>query len=132
MDYQRSITFEQFVEYLTQTPDHDLVRLFKSQTSYLAQKLCDCIAALEQIERLLSKLESRFNQRLDLEWENRIAGRRLILGKRRLAGKLPEQLRQLRGRPHPSELLRSDLVVKLEKRIETDLRLWRIAKQGSG
>jgi len=126
-DYQRSITFEEFVSHLFENEDRKLDTHFKSQECYFEQQTFDYTGTLDRMERLVKVLESRFDQKIKLEHQNRTLRRRPILRRRGQEKLLPAQLQAQRTLPHASELLTDDLAEQLKSRYAADHELWQEA-----
>jgi hypothetical protein len=126
-DYNRSITFEEFVSHLSETEDSKLDTHFKSQQCYFEQQTFDYTGTLDRMDRLIKVLESKFDQKIELEHQNRTLRRKPLLRRRGQEKLLPEQLRTQRTLPHASELLTDQLLEQLKNRYATDYKLWREA-----
>jgi len=126
-DYQRSITFEEFVNHLCENDDRHLDTHFKSQQCYFEQQSFDYTGTLDRMDRLINVLESRFDQKIKLEHQNRTLRRKPILRRRGQEKLLPAQLRAQRTLPHASELLTDELFEQLKSRYTTDYELWQEA-----
>lgn len=126
-DYKRSITFEEFVSHLSENDDSKLDTHFKSQECYFEQQSFDYIGTLDRMDRLIKLLESRFDQKIELEHKNRTKRRKPFLRRRGQEKLLPEQLRNQRTLPHASELLTDELLEQLKSRYATDYELWQEA-----
>lgn len=123
-DYNRSITFKEFVNYLAQNDDDNLDTHFKSQESYLDQQYFDFIGTVEQMKFLPKVLEPLFNQYIKIEHSHRLLRRKLFL---RRGGKemlLPKRHRAQRVFPHASELLSTEITEQLKNRFSTDYEFW--------
>ena len=126
-DYNRSITFQEFVNYLVQTDDNNLDTHFKSQESFLGQQYFDFIGTVEQMKFLPKVLEPLFNQYIEIEHRHRVLRRKLFL---RRGGKevlLPKRLRAQRVFPHASEFLSTGITEQLKNRFSTDYEYWHSA-----
>lgn len=75
-DYERSISFREFVEYICQTGDAGLDTHFKSQSCYLEHQQPDYIGAVEKMDELPKHLESVFNQPIEIEHIHRVERRK--------------------------------------------------------
>ena len=126
-DCQRSINFEEFVSHLVESEDRILDTHFKSQQRYLEQQTFDYTGTLDRMDRLIKVLESRFDQTIELEHQNRTLRRKPILRRRGQEKLLPTQLSAQRSLPHASELLTDDLAEQLKSRYAVDYELWREA-----
>lgn len=123
-NFNRSITFEEFVNYVAQNDDMILDTHFKSQDSYLVLQKFDFVGALEKRSKLIEVLESRFKQKIKLEHWNPTRRRKPLLRRRDQAGLLPSQLRAQRTLPHASELLSDEIAEQLKQRYVRDNQLW--------
>ena len=126
-DYKRSITFEEFVSHLSENDDSKLDTHFKPQECYFEQQSFDYIGTLDRLDRLIKLLESRFDQKIELEHKNRTKRRKPFLRRRGQEKLLREQLRAQRSLPHASELLTDPLAERLTRRYATDFELWQEA-----
>ena len=79
------------------------------------------------MDRLIKLLESRFDQKIELEHKNRTKRRKPFLRRRGQEKLLPAQLRAQRTLPHASELLTDELFEQLKSRYATDYELWQEA-----
>jgi hypothetical protein len=126
-DYNRSITFLEFVNYLAQNDDDNLDTHFKSQESYLDQQKFDFIGTVEQMKSLPQVLEPLFNQYVEIEHSHRVLRRKLFLRRGRKEMLLPKHLRAQRALPHASELLNIGISEQLKNRYSTDYEFWHSA-----
>ena len=126
-DYDWSITFNEFIDYVAQNDDLDLDTQFKSQESYLDHQRLDFLGAIEQMDRLTGELEPRFGQHVEMEWKNRTARKKPLQLRLGLGSLMPIQLRAQRFLPHTSELLTKRITDQLKHRYGRDFELWREA-----
>jgi hypothetical protein len=123
-DYGRSVSFQEFVAYVTNNDDSRLDVHFKSQEAYLEQQSFDFVGVLEQMGRLTGVLESRFNQKIEMEHYNSSARKKPLLRRRGQENLLPAQIRAQRALPHASELLTKEIARQLKIRYARDHELW--------
>jgi hypothetical protein len=128
-DYDRSITFEEFVDYLSRNEDRNLDTHFKSQESYFEQQKFDFIGTIERMDLLARVLKSQFGQKVKMEHRNKVSRRRPLLRRHGQGDLLPAQLRVRRTLPHADELLTDELTGQLKDRFATDLELWQKASK---
>ena len=126
-DYARSITFDEFVIYVTENDDVKLDTHFKSQQSYLGQHKFDFIGAVEKMDRLIDVLESHYQQKITMEHENRSMHIWPLLRRRDQHKLLPAQMHKQRIRAQSSELLSNEIVERLKWRYARDFDLWQEA-----
>lgn len=123
-DYRRSITFEEFVDYLVSNDDDDLDTHFRSQASYLEGFKFDFTAVQENLRPLVRKLEKRFEQPVQIEHRNITARKRNVFRKRGAAGQLPVELYSNRKLANDSQLMTAEIKRKLSCRFARDMELW--------
>ena len=127
-DPERSITFEEFTDYLVHAHDDDLDTHFKPQGAYLQGQAFDFVGAMERMGRVLAVLSKRFGQVLEPEWHNRTRRRRRPQRPREGAERLlPAQFG--RRRPHADDLLTPELAERLEHRFAGDRARWEAARK---
>jgi len=127
-DYERSISFEEFVGHLVHSDDRHLDTHFKSQEAYLEQQRFDYMGVVEDMRPLIDVLESHFDQKIEMEFKNRTA-RKKTLFRRRGQGKLsPAKLRAQRALPRSRELLTDEINEQLKHRFARDIQRWQEAR----
>jgi hypothetical protein len=126
-DYVRSITFAEFVIYVTENDDVKLDTHFKSQESYLGRQSFDFVGAVEKMDRLTDVLESHYKQKIKLEHENRSMRRWSLLRRGDQHNLLPTQIHNQRIRAQSSELLTDEIAERLKWRYARDFELWQQA-----
>jgi hypothetical protein len=126
-DYNRSINFEEFADQVVHNDDKNLDTHFKSQESYFKQQSFDFTGTVERMEVLINVLKSRFDQKIEIEHENRTVRRKPLLRRRGQGKLLPAQLRAQRTLPHASELLTGEIVEQLKGRYARDYEMWQEA-----
>jgi hypothetical protein len=70
-DYNRSINFHQFVEYVCSKKDNQLNEHWKTQSSFLGDNNFDLIAKLENLSQDFELIEKRINCKLDIPKSNK-------------------------------------------------------------
>jgi hypothetical protein len=123
-DYSRSISFEEFVDYLVHNEDESLDTHFKSQESYLVNQEFDFVGAVEKMDRLIDVLKARINREFDVEHVNKIVSKKPFLRRRGLGKLIPDQIRYLQSLPHPKELLVRGIRRKLNGRFSHICGMW--------
>ena len=126
-DYVRSITFAEFVIYVTENDDVKLDTHFKSQESYLGKQNFDFVGAVEKMGRLTDVLGSHYKQKIKLEHENRSMHRWSLLRRGDQHKLLPAQIHNQRIRAQSSELLTDEIAEHLKWRYARDFELWQQA-----
>jgi hypothetical protein len=126
-DYERSITWNEFVDHLVSNDDDGLDTHFKSQESYLGGLEFHSVFAVRDMRRLVRELESRFGRRLNLEHVNETPRKKRAFLRRDLLNLTPAELRALEFLPHDRELLTPAITKKLKRRFQRDMALWKAA-----
>jgi hypothetical protein len=127
-DYDRAISFEEFVESIVQNSDDMLDTHFKSQQSCLAGQHFDDFFVVEEIERIKPVLGSKFGQTAELEHANKRKKRRPLFQRQRWDQLLPRQLQRYRPLPSARFFITTELKQKLQYRFRTDLSLWETSR----
>jgi len=112
-DYDRAISFEEFVESIVQNSDDMLDTHFKSQQSCLADQHFDDFFVVEEIERIKPVLGSKFGQTAELEHANKRKKRRPLFKRQRWDQLLPRQLQRYRPLPSARFFITTELKQKL-------------------
>jgi hypothetical protein len=128
-DYDRSISFEEFVDHLVECDDRSLDTHFKSQESYLVQQRFDFMGVVENMRPLIEVLEPRFNQKIEMEFKNRTAHKKSLFRRRGQGKLLPTKLRAQRALPRSHELLTDEITGQLQHRYARDVQLWQEARK---
>lgn len=128
-DYERSITFEEFVDHVVSNDDEALDTHFRSQESYLAGLQFNFVGVLEDLRPLVRELESRFAQSAFLEHKNVTPRKKIMIGKGGLANQLPARLRAGKRLATDSQLMTSEIKEKLKRRFAGDIKLWEEASR---
>jgi len=123
-DFDRSITFREFSEFLARNDDAQLDTHFKSQESCLVRQTFDFVGTVEKMKNLPQVLEPVFGQKVEIEHSHRVPRRRLFLRRGRKEDYLPGQLRTQRSLPHTSELLNDEISAELKRRFAKDYERW--------
>lgn len=130
-DYQRSITFEEFVDHVVSNDDDHVDTHFRSQSSYLGGMEFDHVAVQENLAPLITELEARFSQPVTLEHKNNTPRSRDFIRGWGASRQLPFELRANRRLVRDSRLLTANLKRKLEQRFAQDIELWEQAANNS-
>jgi hypothetical protein len=128
-DYGRSITFEEFVDYLVSNDDDHLDTHFRSQESYLEGFKFDFVAVQENLRPLLKELENRFAKPVQIEHRNITARKRNVFRKRGASNQLPVELYSNRKLANDSQLMTAEIKSKLSRRFARDIELWQQAAE---
>lgn len=126
-DYWRSITFEEFVDYVVNNDDDAVDTHFRSQGSYLRGLKFDFVAVQENLRPLLKELENRFAQQVQIEHRNNTVRSRNIFSRSGASNQLPVELLANRKLANDSQLLTVDIKRKLKRRFARDIELWKKA-----
>lgn len=128
LNLEKSITFEQFIEYLVKTEDSALDAHWRPQNTFLSQGLFefDLVGQFERLDNTITDLESRF--KITITQDVMKKAKRGHATKytdvplpNNLHSILPQELRQLSGFPKASQLLTPRLRSLIERRYEEDI-----------
>ena len=123
-NFQQSITFNEFVEYLFQADDDELDTHFKSQSAYLRHQSINHWFRTDRLDRLTDFLQDYLCQSVMLGHIGSVQRKKTLFRRKHKDNMLPVKLRGKRATPLEHELLTSDNVEKLSKRFAEDMQRW--------
>lgn len=123
-DYDRAITFAEFVDSLVATEDSVLDTHFRSQHEFLAGQDFDELFSVEKLDRLKPILEEKFRQPFELERANSRTVRKFWWKRTRFEQLRPKQLQKYRSLPETRLFITPEIKQKLESRFKVDVNLW--------
>lgn len=133
LDFRRSITFHQFVHYLTTTEDAWMNEHWRPQHTFLEKHLFefDLVGQFEELEQSLEILEARFNIHITRDpskYHNKPeyqTAYRSFDQSLQFHEMYPEQIRLLNGLPSATNLYTPELKEQVGQRYEKDIALYK-------
>ena len=124
-DYQRSITFSDFINYLARTEDYFLNEHWRSQYFFLGMGLFefDLFHSLEKIDDVIQQLESRIGVKIGHKKTNNKTNYSESLSQKDWHLMYPPQLRKLKQLPTASSLYTSELTDMVKSRFACDIKI---------
>lgn len=125
-DYDKSITFENFVDYLSRTEDCYLDKHWRSQFSFLGRELFqfDILDSLDNFDKVLKLLE----QRIEVKIRNRKTGNKNYYGEHPSNSSwhqlYPQELAKLKKLPKANLFYTPKLLNLVENRYKSDLEIY--------
>jgi tetratricopeptide (TPR) repeat protein len=123
-DYERSITFKQFINYLVVTEDELLNGHWKPQYLFLGNNKFDFIGKFETLTQDFQYIKQKLNLELDLEWANKTEKTENINVLENYADYYPDSLRQLKQMPNYKSFYTPDLVELVRERYRNDVEMF--------
>lgn len=123
-DYDRSITFKQFIHYLVITEDKLLNGHWKPQYLFLGNNKFDFIGKFENLARDFQYIKQKLNLELDLEWANKTEKTGNMDALKNYADYYPDSLRQLEQMPNYKSFYTPDLVELVRERYRNDVEMF--------
>ena len=125
-DYQRSVTFSDFVNYLARTEDYFLNEHWRSQYFFLGMGLVNfnLLDSLENVDSIVRKLESRIGKKIDLGKTKNQTDYDRDIAKKNWHTMYPQQLRKLDRLPTASSLYTAELKAIVKSRFALDIKMF--------
>ena len=123
-DYERSITFKQFIHYLVITEDKLLNEHWKPQYLFLGNNKFDFIGKFENLTQDFQYIKQKLNLELDLEWANKTKKTENVDILENYADYYPDSLRQLKQMPNYKSFYTPDLVELVRERYRNDVEMF--------
>lgn len=126
LDFELSITFSQFVDYLLRTEDHDLDSHWRPQSIYFAPGLVkfDYVGQFERLDPIIKHIEHK----LDIKIDSAVSKHRINYGNvkrdRKYYDWYPHQLNQLDYFPESSEFYTPELESKIANKYAQDIAIY--------
>jgi len=121
-DYQKSITFEQFVKYLCSNPDRVLNSHWKPQYLFLGNTDFDFIGRFESLVDDYQTIQAKTGIPLELQWRNKtIKASQPIEQTLNLSNLYPSEIKSLNSRPSYHQLYTPKLVEDIRQRYQQDV-----------
>lgn len=123
-DFQKMITFRQFVEYVSKTSNQQLDGHWKPQYLFLGNHKFDFIGHLENLGNDFETLKDKLNLSMSVPWSNKSSTKRSNDDFQRLeclADLYPSEIRTLNSPTRYKQFYTSDLVELVRERYRTDV-----------
>lgn len=126
VDFEKSITFSQFVDYLIRTEDCNLDSHWRPQSIYFAPGLVkfDYVGQFERLDTVIKHIE----QKLDIKIDAGVSKHRInygnVKGDRQYHNWYPNQLNQLDHFPTSSEFYTPELEAKIANKYAQDIAIY--------
>ena len=126
VDFEKSITFSQFVDYLMRTEDCNLDSHWRPQSIYFAPGLVkfDYVGQFERLDTVIKHIE----QKLDIKIDAAVSTHRInyanVQGDRKYHDWYPHQLNQLDHFPTSSEFYTPELEAKIAHKYAQDIAIY--------
>ena len=130
VNYEESITFKQFVEYISVTDDQDLDGHWQPQYLFLGDTQFDFIGRFENLEKDFAYLQQKLGLSSSLPWSNKsqVDDDKLDANKsdlkRHFCDFSPKELSQLSHFPDYRDFYAGDLIEMVRKRYAKDIELF--------
>lgn len=126
-DYNKSINFQQFIEYLVRTKDENLNDHFRPQYLFLGNTKFDFIAQFETLEKDFEFIKKKFNITFNLSINNvtNYSDAELTLPKPDgFSSYYPSELNKLGSYPYYTKFYNKSLIELVKKRYQKDIDLF--------
>ena len=129
-NYDESITFRQFIEYVAITDDHQLDGHWKPQHLFLGNTHFDFIGRFENLEKDFAYIKDKLGFDHGLPWSNKSQpdankrDKKQFKLSQHYCDYSPKELRRLRNYPDYKAFYTSELSAVVKKRYEKDIELF--------
>lgn len=125
-NYEKSITFKQFVKYLVANEDRQLDFHWLPQHLFLSKNYAlDFIGKFENIEQDFKHIQQKLKFEIELPWENKSYARvELPKGEKEFYEYYPNELRQLPNIPQYKQFYNSDLIDAIGEKYNRDVAIF--------
>ena len=126
-DYQKSVTFSDFINYLARTEDYFLNEHWRSQNFFLGMGLFkfDLFNSLENINDVIQQLELRIGVDIEQKKTKNKTNYCKNLAKKDWHMMYPQQLRKLKELPTASSLYTPELTTIVKSRFASDIKTFK-------
>ncbi|MGF1489031.1 MAG: sulfotransferase family protein [Prochloraceae cyanobacterium] len=122
-NYQRSITFREFVDYLCDTEDSKLNGHWCPQYLYLGKMKYDLIGKVENLSQDFEYIKTKLNLEIDLPWTNKTQ-KKQEHHDRNYSDYRPLQLSELERLPGDRQLYTPDLIELVAQKYRQDIEMF--------
>jgi tetratricopeptide (TPR) repeat protein len=126
VDFQKSITFNQFVEHLLRTEDAQLDSHWRPQSIYFASGLVkfDYVGQFEKLERVIEDLEQRLNVKMDSGVSKHRTTYSTIASVENFHELYPSELKSLPSFPQSSQFYTQEIEELVRSRYSEDIAIY--------
>ena len=123
-DYETSITFKQFINYLIVTEDEVLNGHWKPQYLFLGNNKFDFIGKFENLTQDFQYIKQKLNLDLDLEWANKTNKTENSNTFENYGDYYPKELRKLEKMPDYKSFYTPELAELVRNRYQNDIEMF--------
>jgi hypothetical protein len=123
-NYQKSITFKEFVEYLALTEDSEIDNHWKPQHLFLENIQFDFIGRFENLVEDFNYIKERLNIKINLPYWNKSGYSQVLDNEQNFANYYPYELNQLQAYPSYYQFYNYDLIELVRKRYRKDIEMF--------
>ena len=125
-NYEKSITFKQFLKYVVTTENQQLDIHWKPQNLFLSKNYAfDFIGQFENIEQDFEYVQEKLNIQLKLPWKNKKYEKvKVSKGSKEFYDYYPHELKQLSNMPLYQQFYNSDLIDLVAKKYSQDIAIF--------
>lgn len=125
-DYEKSITFTEFVNYLARTEDYNLNSHWRPQHTFLGQDLFkfDLIGQLENLEAAIKIIEERTGLKIKNEKTKNMTNYRVATNNEKFHEQSPQELRLLKVFPTATQFYTPELKQLVAIKYAEDLKIY--------
>jgi hypothetical protein len=126
VDFQKSITFSQFVEHLLRTEDAQLDSHWRPQSIYFASDLVkfDYVGQFEKLDRVIEDLEYRLNVKMDAGVSKHRTTYSKIASVENFHELYPSELKSLPSFPQSSQFYTQEIEELVRSRYSEDIAIY--------
>jgi hypothetical protein len=126
VDFQKSITFSQFVEHLLRTEDAQLDSHWRPQSIYFASGLVkfDYVGQFEKLDRVIEDLEHRLNVKMDAGVSKHRTTYSTIASVENFHELYPSELKSLPSFPQSSQFYTQEIEERVRSRYSEDIAIY--------
>ena len=124
IDLQKSITFEQFIQYLARKQDCELNDHWKPQDNFVAGVQFDFIGQFENLNRTIDILQNNYNIRIQKQGSEHATKYQQFAEDISFHTLYPQELRDLSGMPTAKQIYSPELETIVRQRYAKDIKLY--------
>ena len=124
IDLKKSITFEQFIQYLARKKDRELNDHWKPQNNFVAGVKFDFIGQFENLNRTIDILQNNYNIRIKKKGSEHATKYQQFAEDIPFHTLYPQELRNLEGMPTAKQIYSPELEAIVRQRYDRDIALY--------